>query len=133
MDILLDTHLAYWYIRGNPRIPRMARELIADRSNRVFVSLVSVWEIGLKHSKRPDLMPIGADDFIKACEETGFVVLPIVENQILGAMEVKHPEGLVHQDPFDRFLLGAAKELHMRFLTHDAKIAFYDSPYLLTV
>lgn len=131
MDILLDTHLAYWYILGDERIPKMAKELIADRSNFVFVSLISAWEIGIKHAKRPDLMPMDAKEFIEGCRETGLIVLPVVEDQLLQAMEVKTPEGLDHQDPFDRFLLGAAKALKMRFMSHDAKIGAYDSPFLL--
>ena len=131
MDLLLDTHLAYWYLLGSDKIPSLAKDIIADGSNAVFVSLVSAWEIGLKHTKRPDQMPMDAETFIHGCEEAGFVVLPLVENQLLEAMKIPSPDGLDHQDPFDRFLLGAASALRMRFLTHDAKIAAYKSPFVL--
>ena len=133
MDVLLDTHLAYWYLRGDERIPRLAKELILDRSNCVFVSLASAWEIGIKHGKHPEAMPMTADDFIEGCKEVGFVVLPIVEDQILDTMKVQTPTGLAHQDPFDRFLLGTASAMKLRFLTADRKIGLYSNPYILTV
>lgn len=131
MDILLDTHLAYWYVMGEESIPPMAKAMIEDPGNFVFVSLVSAWEIGLKHAKRPQAMPLDADAFIAACRDSGFTVLPVVEDQLLRSMEVTTPEGLDHADPFDRFLLGVANALRMRFLTHDRIIGQYQSPYIL--
>lgn len=133
MDILLDTHLAYWYLMGDKSIPPMAKALIEDPNNFVFVSLVSAWEIGIKHAKHPQAMPIDANAFLQACRETEFIVLPVVEDQLLKAMEIKTPEGVNHADPFDRFLLGAANALKMRFLSHDQKIGLYRSPYILFV
>ena len=133
MDILLDTHLAYWYLMGEESIPTTAKAMIEDRNNYVFVSLVSAWEVGLKHAKHPEAMPIDADTFLEACREVGFTVLPMVEDQLLKAMEVETPEGVKHADPFDRFLLGAAQALHMRFLTHDPKIGLYQNPYILCI
>ena len=133
MDILLDTHLAYWYIMSEESIPPMAKAMIEDPSNFVFVSLVSAWEIGIKHAKRPDAMPVDANAFVETCREVGFTVLPIVEDQPLKAMEVKTPEGAKRADPFDRFLLGAASAMRTRLLSHDQKIGLYQSPYILFV
>ena len=133
MDILLDTHLAYWYLMGEEKIPPLAKAMIEDPNNFVFVSLISAWEIGLKHAKRPQDMPIDADTFIDACRQVGFIILPMVEDQLLQAMNIENPEGLKHADPFDRFLLGAANALKMRFLTHDSKIGLYQSPYILFI
>ena len=133
MDLLLDTHIAYWHLLGSSRLPLLAKELIGDGSNTVFVSLISAWEIGLKHAKRPDLMPIDAETFLEGCRQAGFVVLPIVEDQLRGALSVVCPEGLSHQDPFDRFLLGIASTCRMRFLTSDAKISYYQNPFVLAL
>ena len=133
MDILLDTHLAYWYLLGDNKIPHFAKELIGDSSNHVFVSLVSAWEIGIKHSKNPLAMPMSAEEFIEGCREVGFVVLPVVVDQLLEGMKVEKPEELVHNDPFDRFLLGAAQALRMRFLSHDRRIGLYKNPFILCV
>ena len=131
MDILLDTHMAYWFILGNEKMPRLARELISDCSNSVFVSLASAWEIGIKHAKRPDSVVLDADEFIEGCNEAGFVVLPITQDQILESMKITKPDGIDHQDPFDRMLLGVSSAMRMRLLTHDHKISFYQSPFIL--
>ena len=131
MDILLDTHLAYWYVTGNETISPIAKKLIEDPNNFVFISLISAWEIGLKHAKHPKGMPLDSEEFIEACRASNFTILPVVEDQLLEAMKVETPQGLVHQDPFDRFLLGAANALKMRFLSHDRKIGMYQSPYIL--
>ncbi len=131
MDFLLDTHLAYWYIMGDQKIPKMAKELIGDRSNHIYVSLISAWEIGLKHAKKPTSLPMDAEAFIQGCNEAGFIILPIIESQLLESMNITSKEGLDHHDPFDRFLLGVANAMNMRFLTHDNKIACYDNPYVL--
>ena len=87
MDLLLDTHLAYWYILGNERMPSLAKELIADRSNRVFVSLASAWEIGIKHAKNKEAMPMDAENFIKGCEEVGFVICSMKEMKKIALYE----------------------------------------------
>ena len=127
MDILLDTHMAYWFILGNEKIPRLARELISDCSNSVFVSLASAWEIGIKHAKRPDSVVLDADEFIEGCNEAGFVVLPITQDQILESMKIKKPDGIDHQDPFDRMLLGVSSAMRMRLLTQDHEISVDES------
>lgn len=133
MDILLDTHLAYWYLMGEESIPPLAEAIIEDPSNFVFVSLVSAWEIGIKHAKHPLAMPLDEKTFLDACKEVGFTVLPLVEDQLLEAMKIETPEGLKHGDPFDRILLGMANALRIRFLSHDSKIGLYHSPYILFV
>lgn len=133
MDLLLDTHMAYWYMLGDERVTKLARSLIEDKSNRVFVSLVSAWEIGLKHQKHPSSMPMDSEEFVNGCRESEFVVLPVTEDQILASQRVAPPAGLPHQDPFDRFLLGAAETMGMRFLTHDAKIGLYDAPFIMFI
>ena len=107
--------------------------MIEDRNNFVFVSIVSAWEIGLKHAKHPQKMPVDARSFIEACREAGFTVLPLVEDQLLQAMEIKAPEEVKRSDPFDHFLLGVSNALKMHFLSHDLKIGLYKSPYILFV
>jgi PIN domain nuclease of toxin-antitoxin system len=131
MDILLDTHMAYWYLLGEKKMPKLAKELIADRSNNVFVNLASAWEIGIKHAKRPDSITLTAEEFIEGCNETGIVVLSIAQDQLLASMSIAQPEGLDHHDPFDRLLLGTSTAMRMKFLTHDQKIASYDAPWVL--
>ena len=59
MRVLLDTHILLWGQAGDPALPKDAEKAIRSEGNEAWVSMVSFWEIGLKHSigKLPLLMP----------------------------------------------------------------------------
>jgi PIN domain nuclease of toxin-antitoxin system len=50
MNIILDTHVLIWALENNPTLSDKAVKAIIDADNIVFVSAVSVWEIGIKRS-----------------------------------------------------------------------------------
>ena len=60
MNLLLDTHVALWAITDSPRLSGKARELILAPRVVVWVSVVSLWEIGIKHSLGRGDMPVSA-------------------------------------------------------------------------
>ena len=47
---MLDTHALLWLFWGDPRLGAEARTFIDDRSNKVFVSAASLWEMAIKIS-----------------------------------------------------------------------------------
>lgn len=51
MRLLLDTHIVLWAITNDERLTQKAAEWIANGENEVFYSLLSVWEIAIKHNK----------------------------------------------------------------------------------
>jgi PIN domain nuclease of toxin-antitoxin system len=59
MKLLLDTHILLWFQAGDPALPKAAEQAIRSEANEAYVSMVSFWEIGLKHSigKLPLRMP----------------------------------------------------------------------------
>lgn len=50
MKLLLDTHTFLWFIDGNPQLSILARTLIEDGDNDVFLSVGSLWEMAIKVS-----------------------------------------------------------------------------------
>ncbi|WP_313940899.1 MULTISPECIES: type II toxin-antitoxin system VapC family toxin [Calothrix] len=48
MRQLLDTHTFIWFVMGNPRISENWRSQIENNDN--LLSLVSLWEMAIKHS-----------------------------------------------------------------------------------
>lgn len=48
MRLLLDTNVVLWWFEDNPRLGVEAKRLIADETNEVMVSEVSLWEIVIK-------------------------------------------------------------------------------------
>ncbi len=57
MNLLLDTHIAVWALNDDPALSVKARELILDPDNTIYYSAVSVWEVLLKHARRPESIP----------------------------------------------------------------------------
>ena len=50
MRILLDTHILLWWLADDRRLPDAMRDAVADGSNAVYVSAISMAEIAIKGS-----------------------------------------------------------------------------------
>ncbi len=124
MNILLDTHIAIWALLDSPRLSHKARELIMDSDNTVYYSVISVWEILLKHEMHPDNMDLTAKAFVENCAGAGFIPLDLRDKHVIAA-EAFQPSADGHKDPFDRMLLAQAKTENMSLLTNDSKIPLY--------
>jgi PIN domain nuclease of toxin-antitoxin system len=124
MRLLLDTQVALFALADPEKLTVQAHDLIADPQNTVFVSAVSLWEISLKHSLAPAgaaRMPIDAARAIDLFGRAGYQILE------LGPAHILYAESLppLHQDPFDRLLVGQALSEPMRLLTRDPRVAAY--------
>ena len=60
MNILLDTHIALWAISDDPKLSLTARDTLLDPNTRLYISVASLWEIGIKHRKHPKVLTIKA-------------------------------------------------------------------------
>ena len=127
MKILLDTHIALWAITDNEKISPKFIELINNSENEVFYSLVSVWEIAIKHFIRPEIMPITEEQFVDNCSMSGFKQLTIRNDHIFNVKSLKRESNAPkHNDPFDRLLISQAKTDNFLFLTHDSMLSYYN-------
>ena len=50
MNLLIDTHVALWIFNNHNRLSNSARLHLLDESNNLYMSIVSAWEIAIKHS-----------------------------------------------------------------------------------
>lgn len=48
MKVLVDTHVLLWFQAGDSALPKEAERMIRSMENEAYVSMVSMWEIGLK-------------------------------------------------------------------------------------
>jgi PIN domain nuclease of toxin-antitoxin system len=122
--LLLDTHVALWAVRDDPKLSARALELIADLDNPVFVSVVSLWEIAIKYALRrgrADDMPLSASDAAKVFDRAGYELLPVLTQHALAVAELPP----ARSDPFDRMLVAQARAEPLRLLTSDAAVAAY--------
>jgi PIN domain nuclease of toxin-antitoxin system len=47
MNLLVDSHVLIWWLDDDPRLAAVTRSLIESADN-VFVSVMSIWELGIK-------------------------------------------------------------------------------------
>ncbi|CAM2183169.1 Type II toxin-antitoxin system VapC family toxin [Paraburkholderia sacchari] len=127
MNILLDTHIALWAITDSPKLPTIARDLILAETSTVFVSVASIWEIGIKFSLQRGDMPVSATSALQYFRDAGYRILPI-EAEHAAAVEALP---LHHQDPFDRLLVAQALTEPLRLISHDRQVARYSDTIVL--
>jgi len=131
LRLLLDTHVALWAVSDDPRLSDTGRKLIADRTNEIFVSVATLWEISIKFSlgrDRPNAMPIGSETAQEYFLSAGYKLLDVAAAHVHALRNLP----TVHNDPFDRILLAQAYEVPLRFLTHDQILPLYGD-YVLKV
>lgn len=124
MNYLLDTSAFLWFILDSPQLPDRTRHIIADVHNEVYLSVVSVWEILVKH--RLGKLPLPGKDhpasFIRAERMRHEIeTLPLDEQAVAQIANI--PDH--HRDPFDRMLICQAISQGMVLVTPDRVINRY--------
>ena len=121
---LLDTHTAIWALMGSDeKLSAKAKDIIADRTVELSVSIASAWEIAIKISKGGKITDVNSVAvFIDKLCENGVKILGIT------AEEVKTIESLpfIHNDPFDRAIIATAKNKGLTVVSVDENICKYD-------
>lgn len=122
MRCLLDTCTFLWIIAGSRELSPTAAEIFVDPTHEILLSVVSVWEISVKHSLGKLPMPAPPDRFVSAQRELhGISVLPLEEPAVFHL----HKLPALHRDPFDRMLVCQAIEHDCVLLTPDPLISQY--------
>ena len=120
--VLLDTHTWAWSITRDRRLSRQAF-LAIEQADTVFVSPISLFEIGLKvrAGRWPEMAAV-IDDLLDYLERQDGRVAALSPSVCLAAGRLDGP----HRDPFDRLL--AATALH-----HDVPLVSADAAFDGTV
>lgn len=122
MKILLDTVTFLWAVEGSDRLSDRAVELFRDPDNEVFLSVVSAWEISVKHELGRLPLPERPERFVPAMRHEHLVEsLPLGESATLQVGKLPP----LHRDPFDRMLVCQAIDGGMTILTPDELIRQY--------
>jgi PIN domain nuclease of toxin-antitoxin system len=116
--LLLDTNALIWAFSDPKRLSEYAREKIRDEANDVLVSVVSVWEIGVKRAKQKLDMPGDLEAMISAKK---FDPLPLALRHALAIEALPHQ----HHDPFDRMLIAQAQVDGLTLVTSDREMQHY--------
>ena len=134
MNILLDTHIALWSMTDDHRLSKTARDLLLDPGNNLYYSAASVLEVDMKTKSRKNNLEFTTDDFIRECQDAGYIHLPLTEMHIAETNRlIWEGSGEEHREPFDRILLAQAITEGMHFLTHDDKIPQFKQNCVISV
>lgn len=113
--LLLDTHVALWWLADDERLtPRLRRGV--TRSSAVYLSSASTWEVAIKLSigkLTVDLDP--GMTFATVCAAQGFRLLPIDHEDAWAVLSLPVTRG----DPFDRLIAATAQRRGWTVVTAD--------------
>ena len=104
MNVLLDTHTFIWYIEGNAKLTQKARDVIEVSGDKIYLSIISLWEIAIKTGKKQLTLQNEFDDLLNVLNSLEIEILTItfVDTQIYKNLP------LHHGDPFDRMIISQA-------------------------
>jgi len=122
MRILLDTCEFLWFISADPALPARTKQEIENPQNEVFLSVVSLCEIILKHALGKLPLPQSPDVYIPVQRDLhGIRALNLEESSVkrLAALPT------IHRDPFERMLICQAQDLAMHFASSDPVMPKY--------
>lgn len=121
MKLLLDSCTFLWLVSAPDSLSPKARQLLASANQEVYFSVVSRWELLVKHSLGGLSLADPTVYFDEACERFSLLDLPLQSKDV--GQITKLP--LVHRDPFDRMLICQAISQGLTLVTPDPLIHQY--------
>ena len=126
MKLLLDTHTFLWLDGSPEQLSPTALVACENPTNQLYLSVVSAWEIQIKHQINRLQLEVPLDEMIRGQQAANDLSILSVELHHIYALQ-QLP--LHHNDPFDRLLIAQAKAEQMRLVSADSQFA----PYLVDV
>lgn len=123
--LVIDTHVWLWLEADPDRLGKPARARIeqAARAGRLWVTVMSVWEIGMLVAKDRIRLSMPVDEWVRQASATpGMQMLGLIPDIALESTRLPDaPQG----DPIDRMLIASARVHNLTLVTADEKILAY--------
>ena len=122
MRCLLDTHTFLWFINGDDRLGKRAREVISNIESEVLLSIASLWEIAIKISLGKLELELLFPELVQRqliANEIG--LLPIDPRHLFALTDLPFH----HRDPFDRLIIAQAMSEGIPVLSGDEEFQNY--------
>lgn len=122
VKVLLDTHAFIWWANNDPSLSAAARSVIEDRSNDIFLSAVTTWEMAIKAAIGKLSLAQPVSSFVDGqVSQYQFHPLTITTHHTYQVETMT----LHHADPFDRLLIAQALLENLVIVTRDPEFAAY--------
>ncbi|HTR88416.1 MAG TPA: type II toxin-antitoxin system VapC family toxin [Reyranella sp.] len=112
MKLLIDSNAFIWMTSLPRELSAPARQALIDPANDRFISIASLWEIGIKLSTGKLTLPGTLETAVAGMAA---VTLPIT----MACIKRIQTLPLHHRDPFDRMLIAQAFEEGLTIVTRD--------------
>ncbi len=116
-SLLLDTHVLIWMATEPQRLPRSMVKAIESAEVRL-VSLVSAWEVQIKHKKHGRKFNFTLDQLEATMKAFSCTQLALDYADIRALNQMR----FFHTDPFDRMLMSQASHRAVYLATLDQDI-----------
>jgi PIN domain nuclease of toxin-antitoxin system len=121
MNYLIDTHILLWYMVGDKRISKEIQNIIESKSNTIYLSNASLWEITIKVSIGKLKLKGNLTDLKYYLLEKGFKLLEFDYDDLETLLTIPFH----HQDPFDRLIIAQSKTKALEIITNDPQVKKY--------
>ncbi|MTJ51161.1 type II toxin-antitoxin system VapC family toxin [Dolichospermum sp. UHCC 0259] len=128
MKLLLDTQCFLWWFAEPERLNEQVISHIVDESNELWLSVASVWEMGIKVAIGKLPLPEPLDSYVSSrMIKLGAKSLEITTSHALRTVALP----LHHRDFFDRMLIAQAQMESMILVTADSMFKEYQDTAIL--
>jgi PIN domain nuclease of toxin-antitoxin system len=119
--MMLDTCALLFLASGDRRLSSAARERLSKETARWFCA-ISSFEIALKYRQKKLELPFPPAQWLrKVSQRYALSELPVDSALCLAAVTLPNH----HRDPFDRFIIAAARRLDVPVVTIDPRFQEY--------
>ena len=119
--MILDTCALLFLASGDRRLSRVVRERLSKQNARWFCA-ISCFEIALKYQQKKLELPFPPAQWLgKMTQRYALTEVPVDSALCLAAVALPNH----HRDPFDRFIIAAARRLDVPVVTIDPRFQEY--------
>lgn len=122
MKILLDTHIFLWFISGDVKLSADVRDAVRDPDSEVYLSVVSIWEVIIKHKLGKLPLPERPETYLPKQRDLHQITSLALDESSVSQL-AKLP--MLHRDPFDRMLICQALQNGLTLATVDMAVREY--------
>ncbi|MBK8506853.1 MAG: type II toxin-antitoxin system VapC family toxin [Saprospiraceae bacterium] len=128
---LIDTHTLIWTLLDSKLLSKKAIEVLSNPENKIFVSVISLWEISLKYALGKLQLRGGTpQDLLSGIYNLNIDILNL-DPQIIATF-YQLPLTF-HKDPFDRLIVWQAINHALPLISKDVKLKDYGKDGLVII
>ncbi|MCU0476134.1 MAG: type II toxin-antitoxin system VapC family toxin [Anaerolineae bacterium] len=121
----MDTNVVIWVLSEPHYLSKGASEVLTNPASRLYVSVVSLWELQIKSNNGKITLPYALEELdLELNRQFDVIVLPIVLEDVYALQFLED----IHRDPFDRMLVAQARSRNLTILTADKLLKQYGVP-----